>query len=165
MLNRNSLLFAYGVVAAVISGCAVDSTAKVKKSMDHPAAIVEKFKLSADTPEGVALSKSETANALTAKVALYLDSRYTITASAFYKENGQVPWAGISQFVASERSAGRRIPPGGGKPKFESWHRMAELTDVYPADDKYGAFAVTSAKETLPDGSRVVGYFMLKPAK
>jgi hypothetical protein len=158
-LRRRVLIGAIATLS--ILGCSLNTGAQDKTAMKQPSEIAQRF----TSAKANGLAETADAQALYAQVSAYIDGRYQIIDAAFYQESASVPWAGVSQYVASARAAGRQIPPGGGKPAFETWHRMSELTDVYPADAAYSAFAVAMAKESLPDGSKLVGYFVLESVK
>ncbi len=158
------LVMGIGMVSILgisLFGCSINTDAKKAATLDQPAEIVDRFAKA----QASDLATAPQAEALRRQVAAYLAGRYSITDAAYYKESASVPWAGVSQYVATARAAGARIAPGGGKPAFEPWHKPEQLTDVYPADDRYGAFAVAMARDPLPDGTRLIGYFALEPAK
>ncbi len=146
------------IVASLLlsAACSVSSNPQQERTMKISSAVTPDMMVDADAPEAKHLSKV---------VDAYLRNGYTIVEAQFYKDTADTEWSMISQYVASERAAGRKIEPGGGKPQRPEWHTMFDLIDVYPADNHHGAFAVAMAKEPLSDGKKLVGYFTLKPVK
>jgi hypothetical protein len=104
--------------------------------------------------------------ALQTKVTVYLRNKHSIKSAKFYAEPQQTGWAQISLYVANEMKAVKPDTTGGpsGLERPE-WHDPFDMIDLYPAKDNRPAFAVAMAKEPLPDGSKLVGYFALESGK
>ncbi len=133
----------------LISGCvAGDAT------MPTPKGVVAELGRGEGVPE---------VDALTTKVTTLIGKDFSIIDSKFFKENGQTSWSEIQLSVANERDPNRKET--GGSPKALTYDSGSDLINVYPANQKFGAFAVAMSNNALADGTKLVGYYELKAKK
>ncbi len=164
MTLKHKLTIMAGMLAIGLSGCIANTNAKDKNVMNQPASITKILDNSANSDAGKTLAKSAEAIALKAKLIEYLRGSYRITQSGFEKQDSYSSWSQISLFVANERGAIEPGRTGGANLERPEWYRPGlDLIDVYPADKKYGAFAVAMSNTPMADGSKLAGYFTIEP--
>ncbi len=164
MTIKRKLTTMAGMLAIGLSGCIANTNAKDKNVMNQPTSIVKILDNAAKSDDGKSLAKSAEAIALKAKLIEYLRGSYRITQSGFEKQDSYSSWSQVSLFVANERGAIEPGRTGGANLERPEWYQPGfDLIDVYPANKKYGAFAVAMSYTPMADGNKLVGYFTIEP--
>jgi hypothetical protein len=165
------------------AGNAVDKNAEQGAEMtkSDPAAVSDTdFLNGLAMPEGAigpvdAAKNALQVSALKTLVETYIKDRFTISAARNFTVAGRTPaYYTLTSFYAYWRKSiakdGQPIKPGGGPPS-PSWAPQPPTDapylylhiNFYPAQDDRPAFIVAVARDVLPDGTRLVGYYALAP--
>ncbi len=109
--------------------------------------------------------------ALDTLVARYTQGHFTISGSRYFRVDATIRWPQLSTYVYSKLQKGDGPIKPGGRPAYPAWAPPSPadqpgifmLIDAYPSENTAPDFLISMAREPLPDGTSLVGYFILEP--